>query len=160
MKTVNNFLPEEDFNNLTKLIFNNYFPWYFQPDVQTWKELPTEKNSYFTHIIYDAEPKSPHYDFIKEKLLSHLNIVHLIRVKVNCYPRLENVVEHGQHCDYNFSHKGFILSLNTCNGFTILENKKIASVKNKALFFNPSKLHCSTTCSDAKARFNININYH
>lgn len=159
MKVINNFLPKKDFDDLTKLIFDKYFPWYFQDEIAFAEEV-LEKNSYFTHLIYDLKPKSSHYNFIKDKLLSHLNVTNLIRVKINCYPRTENVIEHTKHYDYKFSHKGFILSLNTCDGFTVLENSKIESVENKALFFDPTKLHCSTTCSNAKARFNININYN
>ena len=159
MKEINNFLPKKDFDDLTKLIFDEYFPWYFQDEI-AFAEEASEKNSYFTHLIYNLKPKSSHYSFIKDKLLSHLNVTNLIRVKVNCYPRTENVIEHTKHYDYKFSHKGLILSLNTCDGFTVLENSKIESVENKALFFDPTKLHCSTTCSNAKARFNININYN
>jgi len=159
MKVINNFLPKKDFDDLTKLIFDTYFPWYFQDEI-AFKKEPDEKNGFFTHLIYDSKPRSSHYGFIKDKLLSHLNVNNLIRVKVNCYPRTENVIEHNKHVDYEFSHKGCLLSLNTCDGFTVLENSKIGSVENKALFFDPGKLHCSTTCSNAKARFNININYN
>ena len=158
MKVIDNFLLEENFNALTKLIFSDYFPWYFQNEIAFAKES-NEKNGCFTHLVYDSKPRSSHYEFIKDKLLSALDISTLIRVKINCYPRTETVIEHNKHYDYEFSHKGFILSLNTCNGFTTLENNKIKSIKNRALFFNPSKLHSSTTCTNAKARFNININW-
>ena len=35
----------------------------------------------------------------------------------------------------------------------------IESVENRVLLFDPSLPHSSTTCTNAKARFNININY-
>jgi|TARA_R110000787_G_scaffold167944_3_gene280923 hypothetical protein len=159
MKVIDNFLPEENFKAITELVYDGYFPWYFQNKI-AFAEEPGEKNGCFTHLIYELKPKSSHYEFIKDKLISHLNITNLIRIKVNCYPRTEKVLEHTKHYDYKFSNKAFILSLNTCNGFTVLENNKIASVRNRALFFDPSRLHCSTTCSDFKARFNINVNYN
>ena len=159
MKIIDNFLPKDNFDDLTKLIFNSYFPWYFQNKI-AFEDESGEKNGCFTHLIYDSKPRSSHYEFIKDKLLCHINIVNLIRVKINCYPRTEKVIEHTKHYDYKTPHKGFILSLNTCDGFTVLRNEKIASIENRALFFDPTKLHCSTTCSDAKARFNININYN
>ena len=42
----------------------------------------------------------------------------------------------------------------------ILEDgKEVKSIANRALFFDSMKPHSSTSCSDKKARFNININY-
>ena len=84
-------------------------------------------------------------------------------MKVNCYPRTEKRIVHGRHVDF-FNHKGsvngLIFSLNTCNGATILEDgKEVKSIANRALFFDSMKPHSSTSCSDKKARFNININY-
>ena len=50
--------------------------------------------------------------------------------------------------------------MNTCNGFTILDDgTKIDSIENRALLFDPSKLHHSTTCTDEKVRINIILNY-
>jgi hypothetical protein len=51
------------------------------------------------------------------------------------------------------------LSLNDCNGYTVIGDKKIESKANRALFFDPSVEHNSTNCTDEKARFNINFNY-
>ena len=49
---------------------------------------------------------------------------------------------------------------NTCDGYTKLnDGTKVESVANRALFFDPSIPHQSTNCTNAKARFNININY-
>ena len=65
-----------------------------------------------------------------------------------------------KHIDFDFSHKGAILYINSCNGYTKLEDgTKIDSVANRILFFDPSTPHCSTTTSDTTARFNINFNY-
>ena len=37
--------------------------------------------------------------------------------------------------------------------------EKIESIENRALLFDPSIEHRSTTCTDAKGRININFNY-
>ena len=59
-----------------------------------------------------------------------------------------------------FPHKGFLFYVNTNNGFTILEDgTKVESIANRALFFDSSKSHKSTTCTDEDIRVNININY-
>ena len=70
----------------------------------------------------------------------------------------ENYVYNRRIIDYK--HCGLIFYLNTNNGFTILDDgTKIESVENRALFFDPSKRHCSTTCTDSIFRSIIIINY-
>ena len=76
------------------------------------------------------------------------------------YPNLETLYEHNEHIDFEYSHNAAIFSLNTCNGYTKLnDGTKINSVANRMLLFDASKPHCSTNTSDQTARFNININY-
>ena len=41
----------------------------------------------------------------------------------------------------------------------IFDGTKIDSIANRALLFDPSKLHSSTSCTDDKVRLNMNINY-
>ena len=55
---------------------------------------------------------------------------------------------------------GLYFILNTCNGYTKLEDgTKVFSVENRALFFDSYTPHCSTSCTDKLYRSNININY-
>jgi hypothetical protein len=64
------------------------------------------------------------------------------------------------HIDYSYTHKGALLSVNTCNGSTILKDKtRITSVENRVLFFDPSKEHDVEYSSDVKVRVNIQVNY-
>jgi hypothetical protein len=50
--------------------------------------------------------------------------------------------------------------LNTCDGFTSLDDgTKIESIENRLLLFDSNKPHASSTCTNAKARFNMNFNY-
>ena len=59
-----------------------------------------------------------------------------------------------------YKHKGAILYINDNNGKTILEDgTEIESKANRLLLFDASKPHNSTSCTDAKSRINININY-
>ena len=88
------------------------------------------------------------------------NVKALIRAKANLYSNQSKIIEHDIHTDYPFKHKGVLFSLNTCNGFTEFEDKtKIQSVENRAIFFDPSLPHHSSTCTDAPTRVNINFNY-
>ena len=84
----------------------------------------------------------------------------LIRIKCNLYPWTNEVREHATHVDYRFPHNGPLFSLNTCDGYTKLEDgTKIESVENRMLLFNGGSEHCSTTTSNEKVRFNINFNF-
>ena len=85
----------------------------------------------------------------------------LIRIKANAYPKNGNkIIKHRPHIDNSFEHKGAIFYLNTNNGKTILKDgTEIDSIANRMLLFDSSKSHSSTNCTDAKMRFNININY-
>jgi len=68
--------------------------------------------------------------------------------------------EHGQHVDYDFPSHAAIYSLNTCNGFTRLQDgTKVDSIANRLLIFDGSEVHNSSTTTDQKGRYNINFNY-
>ena len=155
MKIVDNFLDEKNFNKIKDVIFSTNFPWFYNKSVNT----SDNKHSYFTHLIYfEDSVKSQHYvDLLP--LLEKIKIDTLLRVKINCYPRSTTIEEHAPHIDYNYNHKGVLFSLNTCDGYTGINNKKINSTENRALLFDPSVSHFSTNCTNAGARINININY-
>ena len=95
-----------------------------------------------------------------EGVLKKIEIKSLIRVKLNSYAKEDKLVEHELHTDYDYSNNGAVLSINTCDGYTKLEDgTKIESVANRMLFFDASKPHCSTNTTNKTRRVNINFNY-
>ena len=83
----------------------------------------------------------------------------MIRCKANLYTRTPEIIEHTMHTDFDFEHIGALFSLNTCDGYTLLEDgTKINSVANRMLIFDASKKHASTTCTNQNTRMNINFN--
>lgn len=154
---IDNFLDESYFFEIRDTILNNVnFPWYFIKGVAN----PDDKDFYFFHLVYAEMGINSDFYYLLEPLLNKLNIEKLIRIKINFYPKTENILRHGNHIDYDYPHKGCIFYLNTNNGKTILNNDvEIESIENRILFFNPNQPHCSTTCSDFLYRTNININY-
>ncbi len=134
----------------------NNFSYFFSDKVANKED---NKNFYFYHPLYDNNlPKSNYFNLIKP-LIDKLNILSLIRAKVNCFPRSEKLIKYDKHSDCNFTHKGAIYYLNTCDGGTYIGEKFIPSIENQILLFDSSILHQSTNCTDEKCRFNININY-
>ena len=104
-------------------------------------------------------PMSPYCDKL-HPILDKLGGRCLIRIKANLYPNTEILHEHPMHEDTDYPSSGAIFSLNTCDGYTKLQDgTKINSVANRMLLFNPSEKHCSTTTTNVPMRFNININY-
>ena len=124
---------------------------------------------YGVHALYNAAPghncvMSMYTQYIAPPLVNYLKEVDsfktLLRMRVNFFPYTNEVYEHEPHTDHEFSCKAAILYLNTCDGFTRLEDgTKIDSIENRILLFDPSTPHNSTTTSNAKGRFNINCTY-
>tara|TARA_Y100000310_G_C20265729_1_gene615691 strand:+ start:58 stop:669 length:612 start_codon:yes stop_codon:yes gene_type:complete len=140
-------------------------PWLYVPNpskVKSYfnKENKSRKNLfYFTHPVYKISVVSPFFNMIMPHC-KPLDIKSLMRIKINMYPNTEIIHEHGMHSDFPFSHKSALLSINTCDGYTKLEDgTKIDSVANRMLLFDASKLHTSSTCTDQSVRVNINFNY-
>lgn len=147
------------------IMWNSEFPWYFRSDPVEKGREDSELSAFHlffagsTPIKLDSISVSS-YGFQLQPIVDLLEPKSLIRVKGNFYPRTCKVEEHIPHHDYDFPHKGAIFFLNTCDGFTRLnDGTKIESVENRMLLFDPSEPHNSSSCSDEKARFNVNFNY-
>ena len=158
-KIIDNFLDKNDFLMLKNEILNKDFSWYFQHKVND-NHPKEDRTYYFTHMVYNHVPNSPLYNIINNLFFDKLKVKSFIRIKCNCYPYTAELKAHMKHIDYPFKHKAAIFSLNTCNGFTTLEDgTKINSIENRLLLFEAYKHHASSNCSNAKSRFNINFNY-
>ena len=162
-KVIDDFLDKDDFIFIHNLIMNEPFPWFH---MESYKETGLDKNksdnfSYYLHILYeDTMPVSPHYETIMKCVFKKLDIKSLIRVKVNSYLRSDKLVEHEKHTDYNYFNNGGVFSINTCDGYTKLDDgTKIHSVANRMLLFDASKPHSSTNTTTQQRRVNINFNY-
>ncbi len=170
VKTIQDFLPKQSFDRLSQIIFAPTFPWYLTTSVAS-PYLKSKENSklfYMSHLVYEKEKYvkvNPNdqtiIDLLLEKLAPEEGNLQLIRMKINFYPNTTKLHEHDYHRDFEYSHMGAILSLNTCDGYTKIRetDTKYHSWANTLLSFNPSEDHCSTTTTNAIGRFNININY-
>lgn len=161
MKVIDKFLPEIEFEKLRKIVIeDNDMPWYFNDTINVHHDI-TDNKCYFTHHLFNRKSNYLYSNFFHHfnTLFDTMEVKALMRVKVNCYPRTEKVEIHEEHIDMPFTHKGAVFYLNTCDGYTIIEGKKVESLENRIVFFDPSLPHTSTSCSNTKARFNININY-
>ncbi len=160
VNVIDDFLSLREFETLKGTIISDLFPLFFQDYITDNTEIQSIKNLSFTHSIYRENlSTSPFYDMINEILFSKLEMKSLIRSKVNCYPRTDEIVEHSWHTDFPYEHTGMLFYLNTCNGETRFNGESVQSKANRIVFFDPSKVHASTSCTDQKCRWNIIANY-
>ena len=166
MEIIDNFLPLELFDQLQSTIISDCFPLYFQNTVTEEDKISDLNNIVFTHGVYkDYSPCSEFFPIVYNTFILSLKKVNvdiksILRCKVNCYPRSKRFSRHNFHTDYSFTHTGALLSLNTCNGWTEFgDGSKIESVANRLFLFDPSLPHASTSCSDQRCRWNIQLNY-
>lgn len=164
MNIVENYFNRSIIDQLKELVNSPQLPWYYQENVVYYQgsgnsEEKHVDNFYHSHIVYeDFKPYSNTFS-IFIPVLKALEVNSLIRIKINKYPRTNKVIKHTAHKDYEFSHKGCILFLNSCDGYTEIENKKVTSVENRVVLFDPSISHNSTTCTNSRFRLTITFNY-
>ena len=164
-KIIDNFLDEEEFKNLyNKITGANQFHWFLNETVATAND-EDKSHFYFCHRMYqDDSPISNYFYELNNiwKALKNNNhtIKTMINARANLYTRTPVIVEHAKHTDFDFEHKAGLFSLNTCDGYTLLEDGiKIKSVANRMLIHDGSKNHASTTCTNQNVRMNINLNF-
>ena len=154
-----NFLNQADYENIKKIILGDEFPWYFQEGVA--QDEKHDFQFFWTHVFFEPDQgvNSGFYKIL-DPLLKKLDVKALVRIKANLFSNRYKMEQYQKHADYPFKHKTALFSLNTCNGFTTLaDDTKIESVGNRILLFDGSLPHAASSCTDAKARWNININY-
>ena len=168
VKIVDNFLNEKDFKRIKEVIFSDKFLWNWIDGVSYHKNNPNIQGdkkhlTYLAHILYHNPTKiSPfweHFAPIFDNMEADI-VKSLIRIKINCYPQSNVLEEHGMHQDRPFDHKGMLIYMNTCDGYTRFESgEKIDSIANRIVFFNPFIKHTSTNTTNASRRVTINFNY-
>ena len=157
-KVVDNFLDKDSFKELKEIVMGKSFPWYFESVINS-KHSKIDNTLYFVHIPYHHNANSSFYEVIKDMFWDKLKIKSLIRIKINCYPKTDKLHINEKHIDYNFKHKAAVFSLNTNHGGTHFSDNKVDSIENRIVLFDGNKPHSSSTCTNQKARFNINFNY-
>ena len=157
MEVKDNFLPEKEYTNIYTLLTDEYFPWYFN----NYKSLSHTKELFdyqFTHTFFDQEIKSNLF-YKLDPFFKKLNCLSLIRIKANLNPITQELIKYKSHKDQDFECKVAIYYLNTNNGYTMLEDKKVESKANRMVLFNSSIFHYGTNSTNCNNRMVINFNY-
>tara|TARA_B100001093_G_C26741477_1_gene976884 strand:- start:535 stop:1017 length:483 start_codon:yes stop_codon:yes gene_type:complete len=157
-KIIDNFLDKKYFEELQKLVLGVEFSWFFQKSVNT-NQKDKDLYFYLTHTLYADDQSNSNFLPAFQPLLDKIDYKKLIRVKVNLYPRTEQFKVNEPHIDYTFANKGFLFYFNTCDSKTILHDCQIDCIENRGVYFDPTKPHSSSSCTNNKARFSVNVNY-
>ena len=160
VQVYNNFLSKTDFNELKKIFLNNdNFPYY----LQNYKVVEGDGFTQFTHIFYQDQSVSSNFYGGLYPIIKKLNIVSLIRIKLNLQLKDVKVRLTGLHHDIQNpmeNQKTGIFYMNTNNGKTIFEDgEEIDSIENRMIIFPASKQHAGTTHTDTMYRCLINFNW-
>ena len=167
MEIIDNFMPKDKFDDLASHLMSYDFPWFLGTEGNYSKDCPNVlEPAYFVHnlIYYDHKTHTHKKSYEYEKVIPFLEMLtpkEMYRAKSNLFIGTEVLTQYTFHCDQPFKHKGAILYLNDCDGYTVFpDGTKVESIANRCLFFDSSKLHASTNCTNTHARFNINVNYN
>lgn len=157
---VDNFLEKEVFDIVKHNMTYGGIPWKYS-SVITGGGDSDDSDHYFASILYDHMTNfSTEYLSTVLPIIAKIQPTILIRVKANLYPNSGKQIHHDSHRDYSFSHQGAIFYINENNGPTVLDGvTEIYPKENRILFFDPSELHHSVSCTDKSIRLNINFNY-
>ena len=173
IRVIDNFLPTNEFITIKDLFVSGNAPWYRAEGISgedsTNALVNPLDNHYFAHLLYlNYLPRSDYWEQVHTVLHTaiqqHLGVQFraITRIKANMYTRTEEVQVHPFHVDSadQSGLQGMVLSLNTCDGYTgFLDGTEVDSVENRAVFFDSTKKHHSTSTSNAPYRMNINVNW-
>ena len=165
MKKFTNVLNNDTLNDIKNILTSSDFPWRFASRVTDVND--TDDFFYFIGSCYDhnqiLDPRTydlllPLIHFLEEKIQQKPLL--LWRIKINAYPRTHVLQEHRAHKDYiKKGLKAFVFMINSNDGYTRIGSEKVKSIENTGVLFESSQTHNSTTCTNAKLRLTINVNY-
>jgi hypothetical protein len=155
----NNFLENDFFLQIKNFLTSENFPWYF--NYQKTTESDGILNFQFTHIFYINEKINSDFYFVVNPILNSLKYEKILKIKANLTTVTEKKHIYDFHVDNKIKNsKTSVYYINTNNGETIFQNKKvIKSIENRLITFPSYLEHAGTSCTDKKIRVVLNINY-
>lgn len=168
IEIIDNFLSEEDFNNIFNNINSPSWPWKFSEGVSDSSENKIPNVFQLVYLFYDRWGQyQSGMDYITP-LINKINPLSFLRIKANLLVGSQEKQIFNYHVDVNNPVTGNRLTncrtsiyyLNTNNGKTVFENgEQVDSVANRFISFPAYMMHTGTTCTDLKKRLVINLNY-
>jgi len=157
---IDNVLSKELSEEIYNVMLGDSFAWHYSSAI-AYEENNVDNLFYMTHNFYSGNrPNSHLFDRWYSEFENVLSISALLRMKGNLYPSQKQLNIHPSHIDLpDIPNIGAIYYVNDNDGYTIIGDKKIASIKNRLLVFDAHVPHSSTDCTNTKCRVNINFNF-
>ena len=158
IKILDNFLEEDTFTGIQKILMGDKFPWFFNDFKSDGKDI---NNYQFTHTVIrgNGEIESKFIEYMKP-FFDGLGIKKIFRIKINLTTRTEKLFNHVYHIDLPNKCTTAIFYVNSNNGKTIFkQGDEVDSVANRMVVFNSDLEHAATRHTDEKTRVVINFNY-
>ena len=177
VQRLDNFLPEVTFNHIQKMLMDvsGQFPYNYRSGLS----FPEDRGFIFSNTLFHDYPTplknmhphpmqiirrdmEPWFNSIAIPLVSRLSMSRLLRVFVNCNPRMSRIdpLMSAFHTDFDSPHLVGIYCVNTCNGYTEFEdNTRLESIANTMYVFDGSLAHRAVMQTDENIRVNINIGF-
>jgi len=165
MKIEDNFLKQEEFDKIQKLMGEGLlFPWFYSDNITSKDDV--DKFQFFHAFYVNHVPVSPSMQALAP-ILDIIQPISIWRIKANLLTRTPKIVENAFHVDISDASEEklkqwttSIFYINTNNGYTKFENgEKVESVANRMVTFPANLKHTGTSCTDEKTRVVINFNY-
>jgi hypothetical protein len=163
---LDNVISNTESEKIKSQIFGVFFSWYYKDYVVGDEDVNKNTQDYqfqFTHQFQEnSNIVTPMENW--EMLFPIFYVIqpmNFIRVKANLIPRAEKIVSHGLHIDtftpYSITGIYYVNNNNGCTEFE--DGDKVESKQNRIVLFPSNMQHTGTTCTDAKVRVAININF-
>jgi len=154
---VDNFLPPEVFLQVHKWFTHECY-WFYNPYVNKEGDHPDDYQFQHVFLLPDRGVVTDCM-FALQPFFDRIPASEWIRVKANLRPKCHEMRVGGFHIDYEDCITS-IFYFNDNDGQTTFESGGyVKSVANRLITFPSNLRHSGSTCTDAKARFVLNLNY-
>jgi hypothetical protein len=162
-----NFLPKSLYSEVSSMIHSSGVHWHYHSNA-TNESNTVENDEYFVHpsfrVLDDGkEVISPSFNtvrpilyFIEDKL--QFNLEKILRVNFTLVTQRNRKSITPYHIDTPKPHYVGILYFSTCNGPTMIQDKKVDCIENRFVFFDGRYEHAAVHQTDIYARINIVFN--
>ena len=166
MKIQDNFLPQEQYEQIRETMMSTYFPWFYNSSIIYGIDHDNDisDRGQMVHCFFRVNEEkqkevSTHFELIVP-LLNKLEVDKIFRVKANLRLRTDISEKSGWHVDGFAPCTTSIYYINSNDGVTEFEDGSLVdTVANRMVSFNGKMKHRGCTQTNTKTRVLINLNY-
>ena len=167
IQCVDDFLPDDIFDELVELCFSQDIPWNFSDHAV----YEGDNTPLLAHLLYnDHKPESDLFDNFLDTIDCIPNLNSLNRLRLSTKIKGSELYTTPYHIDIDDdidsppNLKICIIHLNTCDGYTEIKDyqgkeHKISNVANRAIFFPNTYYHRGSNTTDQNLRIVLNVVY-